>query len=288
MTPLLLAGCSQGPSESLQAPAVEFGTMALETVPLEPFEARGILRLSWSDDLFAVHTKGEGGMPAMAVKQGHVLYTSETGMGWTQRDAVAYSESSVRGFRYLAWDVPALLEAGHVTLVTQGGFDAESTFPGRGGAQAASIHVVHSGREVAEVTVTTPADPESPYTLRPTTDTFPFPVAVPASFRTADEVFRMDATASTGHAQVLDLVAAYSRNHAGGLPDRLDADSLRLELLASGASWPTGAYDGQPLHESATSGQFHWVHCALSDGFYEGYGWDGASVRYAFGRGCAG
>ncbi|MEA3166529.1 MAG: hypothetical protein QOJ26_1401 [Thermoplasmata archaeon] len=283
---LLLAGCAAGPAEAPPAPDVEFGAMSLETVPLEPFEARGVIRVAWAGDLFAVHTKGEGGMPAMAVRQGSVLYTTETGMGWTSQDVTAFASSSVRGFRYLAWDVPALLEEGRVTSVSEGRFEAESDFNDRNGPQTAGIVVLHDGHTVTEARVTTAADPESPYTLRPAAG-FPFPVAVPSPSRPVAEVLRMDATARDVHAGVLKLVADYSRNHAGSLPDRLDPDALRVEMLASGASWPEGAYDGQPLHEASASGQFHWVHCALNDGVYEGYGWDGAAVRYAFGRGCA-
>jgi hypothetical protein len=261
--------------------------MSVTTVPLEPLEGRGVLVVAWQDGRMGVSTLHEGGMPPQAVVAGTTLYESQTGMAWTSWSLASYAQSTPRGFRYFAWDAPTLLAQARVTSSTATWFHATTSYTIGDRVQPVTLDVNHTGVTVVDIRIATPQDPESPYTLRPTRAAFPFPVALPAVSRPAAEVAALDGKARDGHGVILGLVAAYGKDHGGTLPDTLTPDSLRVEIVSSGAQWPTGPYDGQALHEAVASGHFHWVHCTLADGLYEGYGWDGAAVRFAFGRGCS-
>ena len=74
-------------------------------------------------------------------------------------------------------------------------------------------------------------------------------MARPATARSLGEVRSLDGVAYEGHAEVIRLIQDYASKRAGVLPDRVDAATLNVELLASGGSWPEGAYDGQALHD---------------------------------------
>lgn len=283
-----LSGClSHGSASAGPVPALEFPVMSVTTVPLEPLEGRGVLVVAWQDGRMGVSTLHEGGMPPQAVVAGPTLYESQAGMAWTSWSRATYAQSTARGFRYLAWDAPTLLAQAHVTTATATWFHATSSYTVGDRVQPVTLDVNHTGATVVDIRIATPQDPESPYTLRPAGAAFPFPMAVPAVFRPAPEVTELDGKARDGHGVLLGLVAAYGKDHGGTLPDTLTPDSLRVEMVSSGAQWPTDPYDDQPLHERVASGHFHWVHCSLGDGLYEGYGWDGPTVRFAFGRGCS-
>lgn len=262
--------------------------MSLETVPLEPFEARGILAVQWNGDLFAVSTQREGGMPAMAVRDGATLYTSQTGLGWTTWDLARYTQEQGRGFRYLAWDVRQLLEDATLVRQSAGSFEAESSYVVRGEVVPAVLTVTHDGSRVQQIVVATPADAESPYTLRPQGQGLGFPVAVPGQALPADEVMSKDGAARDSHARILGWIDQYRQFPANlnRLPDQPSADSLALQR--GNTPWPTSPYDGLAMGNQLKSGHFVWTKCSDTDATYQGLGWDTAPLSRTFGRGCTG
>lgn len=282
----MLAGCAQGGGSghaSAVAPQLDFAPMSLQTVPLEPAEGRGVLTLAWDAGRMAVSAHNEGGMPPQAVRDGATLYTTQAGMGWTRWDAQAYADSSPRGFRYLVWDVPALLHGASVKVESATRFTATASVTVQGRASAVDVAVNHTGPAIVDVQVRTALDPESPYTLRPLGHALPFAAAPPAVSRPSDEVARLDAAARDGHAHILGWITSY-RDQTGRLPQDVSADGLVVQRL--GQPWPTDPYDGQPMANKVASGDFQWLRCSDADGSFHGFGWDGAPLNQDFGKGC--
>ncbi len=280
---VLLGGCSDaGGGASTRVPELDWQPMALVTVPLEPWEARGTIQVAWSGDLMGVYTRGEGGMPAMAIRDGDALYTSQTGMGWTSWDLASYVEQQGRGFRYLAWDAPALLSDGRVSA-TPGQVHAGSSFQMHGKDIEAVVAVNHSGTQVTQVVIDTPADPESPFTLTPLLKPFPFDVAIPLS-KTPADIEHLNAQARDGHTSILAWIKDY-RAKFGSLPQDVSAQGLALQRLNE--PWPTNPYDSQPMRNEQASGHFAWNWCSAQDASFHGYGWDGAPLNEDFGLACS-
>ncbi|HUR61080.1 MAG TPA: hypothetical protein VM286_01780 [Candidatus Thermoplasmatota archaeon] len=281
----LLGGCAGAGPPGGGVPNLSFPPMALATVPLEPLEGRGTLELGWQDGLFAVRARNEGGMPAMAIRDGDRLFLSQTGMGWSAWDLADYVARSPRGFRYLAWDVPALLAMSEPTGGA-GRLEARTSLVVEGSSHAVALEVEHAGGEARKVVIRSDLDPEAPFTLTPLGHAFPFPVATPTALRPIADVVELDGKARESHVALLQLVNAYAKNHAGTLPQDLDRQTLQVELATSGATWPQNPYDGAPLAPRDESGHFQWVRCSLTDGHYIGNGWDGPLLDYPFGKGC--
>ncbi|MCA1819708.1 MAG: hypothetical protein LC620_06645 [Halobacteriales archaeon] len=280
-----LAGCaSQSGPGPAAVPALHFPPMDLATIPLEPFEARGILRVAWEGGLMGVQTQREGGMPRFAVRQGDTLFTTQAQMGWTQWPLPEYAASQLRGFRYLAWDVPQLLA--HATRVSDSGglLQASATYQVGERAVEATVEVEHDGAEVRKAVVTTPEDPESPYTLTPAPAGLEFPLQVPAPVRTAAEVQDLDAKAREGHVAILRWIETY-RQQLGRLPQDVSDQGLAVQHV--GSPWPASPYDGAPMRSHVASGHFQWRYCSAQDASFSGFGWDGAPLNQGFGRGCA-
>jgi hypothetical protein len=280
---VLLAGCSGPSGGSAPLPTLTFPAMDVETVPLEPWEARGQIAVAWDMGVMAVSSVGEGGMPAMAVVDGQLLYTSDFGMGWTKRDLRAYVDEAGRGVRYLAWDLPSLLELAGEGTVEPGRVEAAATLAAGGTDHPATIEVHHTGGLVTLATVTTDADPESPFTFRPRATPFPFPVDRPALSLAPDEVLDGDAAARDGHVRLLSWIKAYQQQ-TGRLPAEATPDSLVLQRL--GEEWPENPYSGEPMRDRQSSGDFSWTTCGERDGVFYGFGWDGAPLGETFGAGC--
>lgn len=281
---LALSGCAGGANQSLgPVPALNFSTMTLDTVPLEPWEARGVIRLSWSGDLFGVYAKGEDGMPTMAVRQGDVIYTTDQGMGWTKWQLATFVQDG-RGFRYEAWDLRGLLA--EATLTRQSGqeFVANSQFVARGTTYPTTLTVQHDGPLIQAATIATGADAESPYTLRPTAEAFPFSLRVPAKSVEQKSLNALHTTAGERHALLLSWVDDYVDSF-GSVPSTLTPDSLALQRLNK--PWPVSPFDRTPMAAVPASGHFAWTVCSANDAQYAGYGLDGELLGKSYGRGCS-
>lgn len=279
-----LAGCSGDEAPTSQPlPALTFGSMTLATVPLEPWESRGILQVQWTAEHFAVWTKGEGGMPQMAVRAGDVLYTSDTGMGWVRWDIDAYVTAQGRGFRYLAWDVRSLLADATVTAADTEVVEAQSHFDARGDSHDARLLIRHEDGAVRSVVVTTPADPESPYTLTSTQAPLPFAGVPPAKSVDSVDIAELQGRASDNHAQIITWIDEYVAT-LGRTPSNVNADGLALQRLEE--PWPVNPFDNRPLEARTASGHFAWKVCTPQDAQYTGYGLDGEILGKAYGRGC--
>lgn len=281
-----LAGCADHAAPAGVEPAnLRFPTMDLATVPQESYEARGILRVGWANGLMGVQTQREDGMPRWAVRDGATLYTTQAGMGWTTWVLQDYVAQRPRGYRFLAWDVPDLLA--HATSAKDSGshLDASASFAAAGHTAQATIAVEHTGILVSKATVTTAEDPESPYTLTPTTAGLDFPLQVPAKARPVGEVQALDAQARDGHVAILGWIQKY-KDQVGRLPQDVSDQGLAVQHV--GQAWPASPYDGQPMQNQEASGHFRWRFCSDQDAAFSGYGWDGAPLNQSFGRGCPG
>lgn len=282
--PLALAGCTEGDGRGASLPVLDFVPMSIETVPLEPFEARGILAVAWEEGRMAVSTEREGGMPAQAVRDGDLLYTTQAGMGWTRWGLDTYAAATGRGFRYAAWDAPALLAEAEVVSSSEGRFTAASSYAVGGTTTAVRIDVNHTGTAIVDLRIHTEQDPESPYTLRPLGHPLPFAPKVPAVWQPPEEVQRLDAQARVGHAKILGWVQQH-RDQTGRLPQDVTAESLLVQRL--GQAWPTNPYTSRPMVDAVASGDFDWSRCSDADGSFHGFGWDGAPLNQDFGVGCS-
>jgi len=280
-----LSGCAHGGAGGRggAVPALDFVPMSLETVPLEPAEGRGVIALAWDAGRMAVATHNEGGMPAQAVRDGATLYTTQAGMGWTRWDLDAYTVSSPRGFRYIVWDLPALLAHATVTSASPTRFTATAPVTVSGRASEVAIAVNHTGPAIADAQLRTPLDPESPFTLRPLGHALPFAAAVPSPARPADEVARLDGAARDGQARILGWIQSY-KDQTGRLPQDVSADGLVVQRL--GQPWPSDPYDGKPMANQVASGHFQWLRCSDADASFHGFGWDGAPLNQDYGTGC--
>lgn len=281
-----LAGCSGAPGPAAQpVPQLTFGAMSLQTVPLEPWEARGVIQLQWTAQEFAVWTQGEGGMPQRAVRVGDDLYTSDLGMGWTLWDLDAYVAAEGRGFRYLAWDVRGLLADATVTRVGDGVVEADSSFTARGARHAVALSIEHEAGAVRSVVITTPADLESPYTLTATAAPLPFSGKPPANAVDEGRVGALQDAASGNHARIVAWIDEYVTT-LGRVPTSVNADALALQRLEE--PWPTNPFDGRAVEAQAASGHFAWNVCTAQDAQYRGFGLDGEILGKSYGRGCSG
>lgn len=279
-----VAGCSEEAPPPKVAPALSFGTMTLETVPLEPWEARGVMQLQWTGQDFAVWTQGEGGMPQRAVRVGDTLYVSDTGMGWTAWDLQDYAAAEGRGFRYLAWDVVRLLQDATVTAVEDGLVEAAARFEARGQGHETGLVIHHEAGVVRSVVITTTADLESPYTLTSTTMPLPFAAVRPAGAVSQADVVALQDESSYNHAKIIGWIDEYVAT-LGRTPTDVDADGLALQRLEE--SWPVNPFDDRPVEAKQASGHFAWRVCTPQDAQYTGYGLDGEILGKSYGRGCA-
>lgn len=281
-----LAGCagdSPGPG-SAAVPELHFPPMDLATVPLEPFEARGIMRVAWEGGLMGVQTQREAGMPRFAIRQGDTLFTTQAQMGWTQWALADHVAAHLRGYRYLAWNVPDLLARATEVSDSGGHLEARSTFRVGARTATATLVVEHEGGEVRRAVVTTPEDPESPYTFTPAPAGLDVPLRVPERARPVAEVQELDARAREGHVAILGWIQKH-KDQLGRLPQDVSDQGLAVQHV--GAPWPASPYDGAPMRSQVASGHFEWRYCSDRDASFSGFGWDGAPLNQSFGRGCA-
>ncbi|HSG47298.1 MAG TPA: hypothetical protein VLA43_05695, partial [Longimicrobiales bacterium] len=273
-----------GTASAATAPELAWPTMDLETTALEPWEARGTIRITWQDDLMAAYVQNEDAMPTYYLRDGDQYYTSQTLMGWTLHDRTSLEASSPRAYRYLTWDLPALATDASPDATDDGlALQAPTTFRGR--TETTTLRVQHDGTTVTGATVETPFDPESPYTLHPATDALPFSARAPAGALPSATVEDKDEDARQGHARIIGWLDAYARQNAGRVPDQVTPQALAVQRLTQ--AWPTNPYAGTPMTNDHASGHFTWTRCSDTDAVYMGYGWDGSPIGASYGNGCA-
>lgn len=292
---LLLAGCLGSTADGTveRDPAAESALEALDfegvfdvfPTAMEPEDQRGSIVVAWQDGLFAVDNEKEFDLAQHTVVDGATAYTSRTGAKWTAwplDDAVAQGRLSNR---LVLWDVPRLLRDPGTTLAAAQE-DGRTVLRGDvalGLGLEAQVEVVVEGGRPAAMRIEADEGREAPFTIAPGRSPLRFAVQVPATVLAAQQVEAGDAQAKAGHDQVAALVLAYCRTRAGVLPDSVDPETLRVELLASGQEWPRSPYDDAALRHGGGSGHFEWDRASPTEGTYTGLGWDGGVVLHFFG-----
>jgi hypothetical protein len=288
---LVLPGCA-GPTAPVADPAallssLQWPTLVVHTTPHEPFEFVGPLMVTWGKGVFAVFSDREPDLHPRTVVAGDRAYVNHVaGMGWTQ---VPLKDASLSN-RLLLWDLPRILASPGVQLEasTHG---AAANLTARGSTTSpykVDFEVklgIREGR-VVWARLDSPQAREAPFTFS-AGGVFPFPAQLPAESKARSEVAQVDPLAHAAHVFVIGLIEDQRRTRAGAVPDEPSESSLRVELVASGKSWPTNPYTGRPLAAGTQSGDLKWKKCGFSDASYEGLGWDGALVTQPFGKGCA-
>jgi hypothetical protein len=288
---LCLPGCTGPPPAPALPPGLSFDgvTLQVTTHPDEANEPPGVLKIGWTGPAFAIESAHEPDLARRTVALPDQVDISFEGLGWTRHERGELAAGRLSN-RLLLWDLPALLHETGLGLATRREGDLDNT-TGEGHLVRDGVALdvklwVHSRAGVPEEAwLASPQGRESPYRFSRSA-ALSFPVAAPSPIRPAEEADRMDVAAQQGHVQVIQLVQDYAAKRSGALPDSVDPDTLRLEVLASRKPWPTNPYDGQPLHSALASGQFVWVKCGANDGNLAGYGWDTILVSQSFGAGC--
>jgi hypothetical protein len=295
---LLASGClggrpgpgtdGPGPAESLRYPV-----LLVATTHDEPEPQRGNLLVAWDEAGFGISAPGEQGMTALTYVEGGEAYTSQASRGWVRQDRMEGLAWGGLSERTLLWDLRALAALPEMgTRVGQEGAWTNLTGSGtiRSGTYEWKVTFSISALDgtVQSATVTSPDARESPHTFATTTLSFPFPLERPAPALSPEEVAQGEARAHAGHGELILLLHEYRRSHGNTLPERVDPQSLQVEMVASGRSWPTNPFTGQPMQARDASGDFTWVRCDLQSGRFVGLGWDGPLQGESFGRGCSG
>lgn len=269
-----LSGCT-GPGTASEDRVPWPETVEIETTALEPFELRGAIRMAWDQDRAGLFVESEDDMFVQYLRDGDTWYATSEGRGWLRFDE-AFDASSTRAYRPLVWDVPSWAGDPAATVL-----ETDIIYRGEASPVTLAIHRENGG--FMNATVTTPLDPESPYTLHPTDESLPFPMAVPDESITPAEENEQDQVARDRHVQIVQWLRDHQEQR-GSVPEEVDQNSLALQRL--GTPWPVNPYDGEPMRDSDESGHFVWRWCSGSDATYIGYGWDVSPVSDTFGQGC--
>jgi hypothetical protein len=286
----VLAGFADSGGEGATRPIQWDRVLEVDTTADEPWEYRGFIRIGWGADAFAIHDEAERDLPAMGLRVGDRFYSTENGMGWIVTTRAEVQEQVTLSPRFLFWDLRALVEGASKRSERQDGDDTVVTASGtvkiRGEGHPYDLTIRHRGSIVA-ARLEAPAARESPFTFRPSDAKIPFPLTVPKAVLAASEAQQGTAQSRDQHAFLIGLIQSHTDRPGQSLPDRVTAEDMRVELLASGRSWPANAFDGSPLRSTEASGHFRWTKCGAEDGRYEGFGWDGVILSQNWGRGCA-
>ncbi|HLF16703.1 MAG TPA: hypothetical protein VI796_04645 [Candidatus Thermoplasmatota archaeon] len=288
-----LSGCSSGGTgdDALDVVAGIDWSQALDvaTTPSEPNELRGLVRVAWSDVGFAIESEREQDLAHRTIVTADAAYTTMGGMGWVRYGLDQIGGRGPLTNRLFLWDLRLLLHDPGVALTSEATtagstvVHAVGTLEGHG--LDVDLTVTVQGNLITDARLTSPQGREAPFAFHPASK-LSFPVAVPSPVKPLAEVLDGDARATAAHLTLMGLVESYADNHGGLLPERLDPDTLRLELLTAGADWPDNAYTGDAMADRAGSGGFQWRRCALTDGLYTGHGWDAGLVTQGFGDAC--
>lgn len=294
--PLLLvalSGCQSPDSGGDGAPGAPFvfGPMAVHTTPTEPFELQGFVHAAWTDGAFGLETEMEPDLPRYLLRAGDSVYTSQERVGWVQRDVDDAMAAGDLSSRVRLWDLRWLVEEAqlsHSDRREDGG--RNHTYTGavdhEGRPIQVTVHVMEQDGSVAWARLEADRARETPYTFTPTAKRPGFPLQVPGNVATPEEVRAADPEAREGHVTVIRLIQDHVERR-GEVPRDVDRDSLRLERLASGRSWPDSPYDDRPLRDARDHGHFTWHYCSSQDAHYFGFGWDARIITQRFGKGCA-
>ncbi|HVL87402.1 MAG TPA: hypothetical protein VM681_05265 [Candidatus Thermoplasmatota archaeon] len=290
---LLLAGCAvpgsddRGGPESPAIPSIP--PLRVTVTPREAGEMPGVMDVASTAAGFAAESENSTEFPARFLRLGGEVFVSPAGMAWVRYDLFDERVSQV-AIQSLAWDLRFLLSHPSVSTTrtpVDGGYRLEAS----GAFMETGVRIPYTLRAdvrrdaVERAVVEATGAYESPYTLDPGPGVS-FSAERPATFRAPDEAARLDSAAADRHAFLLSLVEEYARTRQGILPERIDPDTLAVELLRSGRSWPRNAYaEDRPMADGVESGAFSWTRCELRTGYYAGYGWDGAILDW--GRRCA-
>ena len=284
------AGCGEPAADPVGdrelVASLRWPTMTVRTTPNEPHEATRPIQASWPPGTFAIWAEAEPELRhRMVVRDGVVYYNQVAGMGWTRfgLDDLVPANS----VRLVLWDLPKALADPAMTLyANQTGNVLNVTAVGTLDTPRAPIPVRIEVGAVDGMVVwareSSASASEAPFTFRYDGIALPFDPVVPAGARPLAEVNERNQAAHRGHVDVIKLLQAYARNHACQMPDRPSKDSLALEMLAAGKTWPTNAFTGQELAVGSTPGDMGWTKSGPMDAQYIGWGWDGALVSQAF------
>lgn len=289
---LLLAGCSGPTAPPAGDPraavaALQWPTLSVHTTPSEPAERAGTNIVTWGAGTFAVYSQSEADLSRKSVvASGGAVYTTDNDVGWTRAE---FGRSIRLSPRLILWDLQTVLaDPGvHVEVRPEGDVlnaTATGRMESRGWDVAVQLGAVAGrvtwAREEAQV------GRESPFTFRAEGAAFPFPPVAPPAFRDESEVGALNDRARAAHVQVIQLIQAYARNHAGTVPDEPSPSSMALELAASGQPWPDNPFTDRPLAKGDGPGDFVWAKCGPFDALYGGRGFDSYLVSQTFRSSC--
>ncbi len=290
-----LAGCA-GPEAAdaevrRAVEALRFGPITVQPTPSEPFEKPGNSVLDWSGSTFGIHSDDpHSGLRPITILADGVAYTTNEQIGWFSVEYPGDLSAGHHGSPLLAvWDLPQVVRdpALRVTMkeTEQGqNFTFVGALP-RGG-RTYTIHLELGARngEVVWGRMFAEDVPEPPFTFWKG-GSLGFALVPPAKSKPIEEVIPAEKLAGDAHTTLIQLIRDYAAKR-GSVPDKVDAQTLQLELLTSGKSWPTNPFDGEPLRSEKKSGHFIWVKCSEKAGFYAGYGWDTILKSQQFTKAC--
>ncbi|MHB8634015.1 MAG: hypothetical protein ACYDBQ_08635 [Thermoplasmatota archaeon] len=284
---LALAGCSAAPGATVDLHLTFDQALSVQTTPAEAGELPGILHVTWAPGTFAVYNQKETDLEHMNLVTPGGIYTSQTGMGWLHH-ASSDLTRGVLSNRLLLWDLRALVNASRLSTAANATDPALTDAVGDGVLEPTGLDLPFhlaltegSGR-IVWARVESSAGRESPFRFRPAATPFEFPLTTPGA-QEAGAVQGKNAAAYSYHIEMVNLTRQYATDHGGTLPSTLDPSTLHLELTLCGCSWPTNAFDGNPISDATASGNFHWTLCTSMKGYYAGYGYDGTILGQSFG-----
>lgn len=293
-----LAGCSNplgggGGTDDLHAEvmALEFPVMLVRPTPAEAFEKPGDSVLKWEGEFFGILSRDPAaGLRAMTVINGDTAYSSDRGIGWFMEPYPGGTSKSPSTTHMILWNLKELVTYPDLSIaVRRNGPEANYTLTGSPLIAGHQVPLtLQLGARDGTVTfgrLTAPDIPETPFMFS-VGGTLPFPLAVPENVLNTVAAVAKQKVSITQHSFLVQLIHNYTRNHAGMVPPSVDADTLRLELLTTGKSWPVNPFDGEPLRSELKSGHFNWCTKGANVGAYTSYGFDDVLGHMPFGARC--
>jgi hypothetical protein len=277
---LFLGGCTsptEGGENQQEVFDLDFANMVATLTPGEPGESPGKVFTARAGDLFAVDPNGTAEFPGRAVRSGTDIYTTYNGIGWTKY-GLGETQFRTGTVQMLAWDLRYLVE--HESFRRNGTATSRSNeisgaghFDAAGGRIDYTLTIETSGRDILTARVAASGALESPYTFAPG-PALGWAIEIPPKSMGPEAISKGDTVTAERHAFIVQLINDHARNHAGLLPERITGEDLRVELLASGKSWPANHYTSTPMANQTSSGNLKWLRCEPTVGYYAAYGWD--------------
>lgn len=255
--------------------------MTVQLTSLQPPDLLGAYHLAWREGRFGVLAEDVAGLPVHAVIEGPMVSTSTLGQSWVRWPLAEYQAAHPLAIRYTLWDLPRLLDTAPDSAQAGDLLSASLDLDGQGDKET-RIELRKEAGRIVWARVTTPLDPEAPFTFT-REDPKPFPM-VPQPALEETPALDGDARAVAGHQVLVGWIQEH-KGLLGSYPEEVNPDALLLQSFNQ--EWPTSPYDGKPMADQQQEGHFQWVRCTPNDATLTGLGWDGAVFEESFGNGCS-